>query len=470
MAAVILPLLWAVLPVTALAQSNPCPQFTDYKYLRYDEDYQYLQNPACKADVLDSLKYVPLNTNGSVYVSFGGEVREAIEHFNNPAWGQNPQGPPYSLERYMVHADLHFGPRVRFFLQFKSGLEFGRAGGPREPIDKDEFDVNQGFLDVALVQRPKTSLILRVGRQELAYGATRWVSVREGPTVHQTFDGVKLIFDTGPWSVEAFATKAVQTSPGILDDAPQPGRAFWGVYTTHPLAWVPGGHLDVYYFGLERSVAHFNQGTGRELRQSVGTRLWDKSGNGWDYDVEPIIQFGSFETGGVRGQILAWAAEGSTGYTLRSARWTPRLGMEGDIDSGDKDPLSPNLQTFNPLFPRGLYNQLIVLAGHANFIDLQPSVALHPNERLTITPDWQFLWRESVNDGLYGVGGNLIRPAGTSQARYLGSQADFVANWRASRHFTVVVIYSHFFTGPFVEQSGPGRPVNYVSGWISYKF
>ena len=278
--------------------------------------------------------------------------------------------------------------------------------------------------------------------------------------MHQTFDGVKLILDTGQWNVQAFATKAVQTSPGIFDDAPQPGRAFWGVYATHPFAWVPGGHLDVYYFGLEHSVAHFNQGTGRELRQSLGTRLWGKSGNGWDYDVEPIIQFGSFNesvppgTQPIEGQILAWAAEGSTGYTLRSASWTPRLGMEADIDSGDKNPQNPNLQTFNPLFPRGLYNQLIVLAGHANFIDVQPSVTLHPTDRLTITPDLQFLWRESVNDGLYGVGGNLIRAAGTSQARYLGSQADFVANWHASRHFTFVAIYSHFLPGHSWSRAG----------------
>ena len=93
LAAVILSLLWAALPATAVAQTDPCPQSPpDYKYLRYDEDYQYLRNPACKTDALDALKYVPLNADGSVYVSFGGEVREDIEHFNDPAWGQDPQG------------------------------------------------------------------------------------------------------------------------------------------------------------------------------------------------------------------------------------------------------------------------------------------------------------------------------------------------------------------------------------------
>jgi Alginate export len=460
---------WGALPLATVAQEPSCPKPADYKYLRYDEDYQYLRDPACKTEALDSIKFVPLNAAGTWYASFGGELRETIEHFNNPTWGQAPQGPAYTLQRYMEHADFHAGPRVRFYLEFKSGLEDGRAGGPRL-IDLDRFDVNQGFLDVTLAQRAKGSVILRMGRQELGYGANRWVSIREGPTVHQTFDGFKLILNAGDWRVDAFATKFVETNGGVLDDATDPGRAFWGVYATHPFAPLAGGHLDLYYLGLEHSVAQFNQGKGRELRHSLGTRLWGKSDDGWDYDLEPVFQFGSFNSSMARGNILAWAAETSTGHTLRSARTTPRIGLEADIASGDKDPNNPDLQTFNPLFPRGLYNQIINLSGHTNFMELQPSLTLHLARGLTLAPDWQFIWRQSLNDGVYGVGGNLLRPAGSSTARYLGSQADFVANWRVTRHVTLVAIYGHFFTGPFLEQTGPGRPVNYVTGWFGYKF
>ena len=35
------------------------------------------------------------------------------------------------------------------------------------------------------------------------------------------------------------------------------------------------GAIDVYYLGFDRKRARFNQGAGREIRHSVGTRIWN---------------------------------------------------------------------------------------------------------------------------------------------------------------------------------------------------
>ena len=37
---------------------------------------------------------------------------------------------------------------------------------------------------------------------------------------------------------------------------------------------LPGGNVDFYYLGFENDEAVYNQGAGRELRHSIGTRIW----------------------------------------------------------------------------------------------------------------------------------------------------------------------------------------------------
>src|SRR6267154_1850461 len=62
-------------------------------------------------------------------------------------WGQSPFWNGYLNQRYMLYADLHYGPHVRTFIELKSGINSGRAGGPR-PIDEKKLDFQAGFLEV----------------------------------------------------------------------------------------------------------------------------------------------------------------------------------------------------------------------------------------------------------------------------------------------------------------------------------
>ena len=142
-------ILFLCLTVASVAQNSPCPVNPQYKYLRSEEDYSCTRNPACRTDPFDPVKYIPLKSAPEWFASLGGEIREDVEYSSNPRWGQLTQGPAYSLQRFMVHADLHLGERFRFFTQFKSGLENDREGGPRI-IDEDKLAVNQAFMDLTL--------------------------------------------------------------------------------------------------------------------------------------------------------------------------------------------------------------------------------------------------------------------------------------------------------------------------------
>src|SRR5439155_5418618 len=172
-----------------------------FKKVRYDENYEYLRDSSRRADYLDAIKFIPLNTNKDWYLTLGGDIRERYEYYHNNLWGRGPQDPNgYLLQRYMFHADTHWGDYFRAFAQFKSGLDDGRNGGPR-PTDRDDFDLHQAFLDVRVPWAAKDSVTFRAGRQELAYGSSRLISIREEPNVRRSFDGMKAILKVNGWQV-----------------------------------------------------------------------------------------------------------------------------------------------------------------------------------------------------------------------------------------------------------------------------
>lgn len=455
-------LITAVLGAAAAMLCAAAQEAPAYKMLRYDEDWSRLRTRTgtSGSDLFDPLKYVPLSDDW--YLTVGGEVRERFEFFNNGGWGREEQYNRYLLQRYMLHADVHFGSRVRFFGQLKSGLEVNRTGGPRPP-DEDRLDVHQAFIDVDLWQSGKNRVLLRTGRQEMTFGSSRLVSFREGPNVRQSFDGARLSLHAAKWQVDAFATRPAETGRGVFDDSPDHTRSFWGVYGVRPVS--RRLNLDVYYLGIDRKRARFDTGSGREQRHSTGTRLWGKTGS-WDYNYEAVLQWGRFGAG----EIRAWTTASDTGYRIDSLRLRPRFGLRADIASGDRNPADQRLGTFNALFPKGAYFSEADLLGPYNLMDLHPSVELQLHKRLVLTPEADFFWRQSTRDGVYGIAGNLLQSGLHATARYVGSHAAVKTEFQIDRHTSLTAMFLHFFPGEFLRQAPPAKMVNFVGVWMTFKF
>src|SRR5882672_6078986 len=445
-----------------VASVPPPPSF---KQLRYDENYAFLRDPQRRADYLDDIKFISFNTNGDRYLTLGGEIRERYEYYHNSLWGRGPQDDNgYLLQRYMIHADAHLGDYFRVFTQFKSGLEDDRNGGPR-PTDRDDFDLHQAFFDVRVPLSETDSLTVRAGRQELSYGSSRLISIREEPNVRRSFDGVKAILKINSWQVDMFAVKPVRTKIGVFDDDPDPGENFWGLYAVSPVSWLPGGNVDLYYLGLDKKNASFDQGTAHELRHTVGSRIWGHK-TGWDYNLEFVYQFGSFGSG----DIQAWTAASDLGFAFADVLFEPRLGLKANVTSGDDNPNNRDLQTFNPLFPRGAYFGEPALIGPANHIDVHPQLDLALRKNLSLTLNWDCFWRENTHDGIYGPAVNVIQSGRTSNARYVGNQAEAMLEWRLGRHLAFAADYAHFFAEDFLQQTTPGKDVDYFSTWVTFRF
>lgn len=457
----------APIPVSDPAQRT-------YQILRHQEDWSFLRDPERRIDWLDPIKYIPLGGSPARrYLSIGGEFRGTEERIQNDNWGGTPfSANQFSLQRAQLHFDAHLEPRLRFFIQFESGLEEGRAGGPR-PIDEKRLDFLNAFADLG-IGTSAHPLSLRVGRQELQFGSGRLVAVREGPNVRLGFYGLRLSGKLEKWSTDVFAARPAADKPGFFDNIPLQTTSFWGVFATRPWKATSRNVVDVYYYGLDKKLAAFNRGSGHELRQTIGTRIASRDPASTagrraipHFDIEGIDQFGSFGSVGIR----AWSASAELGCILPALKFTPRVGLRTDIDSGDHN-ASGSLGTFNPLFPIGNYFGILsdTGLGAINFRDFHPNIRLFLPHSVSVDADWLFWWRQSLNDGAYGVPGNLLVPSGKSNARFVGDRPGLETRWQIDRHAYIQGDYGVFFAGPFLRQSGNTKNLNYGSIWVGFKF
>jgi alginate export protein len=446
----------------AATRSSQCPKFPQ---MTYDENAPHPESN-CRSGLLDPAQFIPLGQNENHYLSFGFWIRERGEFVNNPNWSDNPPGNVYLMQRYFLHADLHLGGRFRFFGELASSLVNGRNGGPRPLIDEEKMYIHQGFADLGLWNSGHDSLRLRVGRQEAALGSENFVSTRDGRNIRRSVDGARLTWVNGDWTVDLLAVRPTLDNSGYFNDPPNQASAFWTVYAVHPFRILPKGNVDLYYMGLEnKSVPFDGEGTGREQRETIGTRLWGKTRH-WDYNDEFTFQWGSFRSDDIR----AWAVSTETGYRNDAIHFNPRLGLRAAFLSGNQNPSGRTLRTFNSIYEKGPYFSYAELFARRNLIALQPSAQLKLAKSVSLMFNPAFFWRESTADGLYNVSGSVIVSGLHSNAPYIATQASAQVHWQMTHNLSWFTEYGHFFPGDFLKEATPGRNLNYWTGWLDIRY
>ena len=432
----VLSLLWSFMAFA----NEPAP----FQIARYDEDYA----PGDLKGRFDSppepYKYLPLSEDGATYVSFGGEYRERYDVFDAAAFGIGRQSDSYDLQRVLLHADLHFNRRVRIFAQLGRHDVFGKST-PILPPDKSPTNVQNLFVD--LVPDEGEHWRLRVGRQELFFNPTqRFVGLREGPNLRQSFDGTRLTWQRGDWTVNAFGVRPVIVRPDTFKNHGDPDTRFSGLYVSRSLD-APGNVLEAYWFAWDHWGSHYGATVGDERRRMAGLRFAAKR-DGWDTDNELAWQYGTFAGRNIR----AWAVGSDVGYTF-PVRFKPRAGFRVDGASGGSATDPNTLRTFDPLYPKGLYFDESMLTTYANMWSVRPSIAItpHPSVTLQISEAWR--WRQNEQDALYLI--PFVPIAGTASApgRYVGRWTVFDAMWHANRWFNFQFEYVHVAAGTAVREA-----------------
>jgi hypothetical protein len=417
---------------------------------------------------------MPLGPDGAVRAAVGGHVRTYARWYRNERWGEGPRRDEYLLQRAMLHGTLRSaGPpgtsRLRAFAQLKSGLVADRDA-PLLPPDKDLLGLNQAFLELRVPLGAGRRLTVRLGRQELHYGAGRLIAVREGPNVRLGYDALLGRYRDDAWRVEAVAAKPTETPAGVLDNGWMPGRTLWGVFVGRRPGPDPG--VSLYYVGTDRRPSPQARGL-HATRHTVGIRVHERSGR-LAYDVEGALQFGRYrqsdlpEPGGER-SIRAWMAAVHLGYRPPGRSGRPAIGVRADLSSGDREGTTAH-ETFVAPYPSGRYTGAGSRLGPINLINVRPFVGVHLSPSLRLGLRTHFFWRMRATDAVYAIWGAPLRRAPRSDARFVGAMPEGVLTWTPNRHVSVALEASHFGPGPALGTTPPAKGMSHVGLRASHTF
>lgn len=457
----------SVKPVASAPTKLPGPK---YFLLRYNDDFRYLDGPAGSytPDLFDPLKNIRLGEDWRL--RFGGEYRVRIESNTNETLGNfDRTQDTYAPHRLYAHADLHYRELFRVFVETINARIEDRDT-PKRQIDENRWDFHQLFGDVRVLGE-EVPLTLRVGRQELAYGAERLISILDWANARRRFDGAKLFWSDEAWNVDVWYMR-----PIVIDLALQRNREmdhydedqhFYGAYATYKK--IPNHVLDVYFLALVNrgDVRNANGEVGDLSVYTYGARFGGRQGP-WDYDAEASGQFGRW----AGDYVQAWQLALDGGYTLRDVAWTPRLGAGFDIASGDKNPNDESHGTFNQLFPLahaylGFGDQF----ARENIIAPNVSLTLKPSQKVTLLSRYSAYWAYHLRDALYGASGAPSRRNvnGVSGAEF-GHEIDVTLNYAIDAHNSVLFGWTHFWSGEFVRQTGPSDNQDFFYLMYTIKF
>ncbi len=424
------------------------------------------------------------------------EARENNRDFDRSVNDVRDDG--WLLSRFRLGLTIRPSSWLKIYAQTQDTREWfstrGNVPGISGVEGGDYFDLRQLYVELG---NPKQfPLTLTVGRQPLNYGDNRLIADSKWGNFGRTYDGAKLRLQTDKFWVDAFAVRPVQIRKNEVNDSDSADN-FFGIYGgTDALGFQT---TELYFLYRDKADAQPDLDptnktnangsyTGPAQRiATVGTRWKSKPGalQGFDYTAEFAYQFGHVWTGAKTTPRLnhhAFALALTGGYTWEDSPWKPRLGIEYDFASGDRNPKDGSSQSFQNLFPSNHANYgFMDEFAWRNLHDARVSLSARPRKNVEVTLDYHAFWLADTSDYWYGSNGNStlrtttpgragkdVRSIGASN--FAGHEVDFTTNWKVNKNLSVLFGYSHFFAGDYLRATGKHSDADfgYVQATLSF--
>ncbi len=397
----------------------------------------------------------------------------------------------FLLQRFRLGAKVRVSDWLTVYGQAQSAYEF--SDRPDDPgvfaaEGDDPVDLQQAWLELGNMD--EFPLMAKIGRQVFNYGDQRLVGGFDWNNLGRVFDAARLRYQSSGFWVEGFAGSVViprrtHFNRSDVFGGNDTGRdqVFSGVYASSD-SLLAGHTLEAYAFLLNQAngnvansapllrAAPAGASGGDKMKRSdyitLGSRIARKPAAGAiDYGVEA-----AFQTGKVAGlDLTAFAAHANAGYTLDTA-WQPRLGIEYNYGSGDSNVTDSKITTFQNLFPTNhKFYGAMDLFSWQNMHNVALLVSVKPSEKLSVSAAFHLFWLATTNDAWYRANGiTRVRPASPGASSYVGSELDLTVSYKAASWLAFQAGYSHFFTGSYVEDTGPASDADFVFFQAELKF
>ncbi|MEA2011844.1 MAG: alginate export family protein [Verrucomicrobiota bacterium] len=427
-----------------------------YKKLSFFEDYSELKKAknVKNRDAFDKLKYIPLNADGDIWLSLGGQARIRFEDFRNCSFATPDNNDDnYLLQRYFFHSDLHLGSYVRLFLEGRSAFANSHdLPGGRKTTLHDEIDVMNAFVDVTIPITNKLEAKVRAGRFEFYYGKGRMLACRNWSQLRRPYDGYKLKLSSENWWIEGFWAQGTENRKyefnNVNDDL-----SIWGFYSHISKKTILPFGLDFYVIAKDQ----FKPATRDERRMNIGVRLFDEIKNtNLSYDIEAATQFDYRDSREVSASMFAAELK----YQWKKNPLKPWMTVGFDWASGDKDPADDKITTFEPISPFGhYYFGYMDIVGRQNIVSPWLGVGFKPTQKLMTKLDVHWFYADEPADDLYNACNcsTIIRNGSENAGDFIGTNIDVTLKYKFNHHLVGLIGYSYFFAGNFVEETAGGQ-------------
>ncbi len=430
--------------------------------LRANDNFNYVKKDTIKKG-FNKLKHIKLTENSTI--SFGGELREKYQYFDNQNFGDVPPtvekvSVGQLWHRVMVHSNVELGSKVRIFAQLNSTFRFFNPN-PVGEIDENRLSLHQAFIDYSFYK----NWMMRIGRQEMGYGNSRILTFREGPNTRLTFDAAIVKHETPKRKIDFLAITPVISTQYAFDDVSFKEFVI-GAYGTE--YFIPAKLLvDYYILNFRSDIRSYNFVSGSENRQIFGLRIFSHNPK-FNYELESTYQTGTFNNLKIR----AFGTSADVNYKIET-KYNLTVGLGANYISGDNDNTDNELNTYNLIFSKPSYG-LAAPIGSSNIENLNPYLRLNPVKKLSVYVGAYFMRRQSTQDGTYSPGMGQVRPTEmnlfTSNEKSIGTQYALETGYDLNKNIFLAIDAAFFEAGSYVKETGNGLNISYLACKASFKF
>ncbi|WP_459774285.1 alginate export family protein [Asaia astilbis] len=460
-------------PAEPAVSAYPAPAAGDgvttagYNLSRWAEDWTMMREAKKRRDVLDRLKFIPLNARQTIYLTFSGEMRLRLNQTSNPNLGKGPLQ-RQEIMRLVGGADLHI---TRYFRAFGE-LAHGGISGPNIGVPtaamRNKLFLQQYFAEA---DAPFSSLNagVRYGRQEFTDGANLMTSQRDNNTLRFVLNGTRFWLRGKKLRGDFFDFHYTRLGHGgARDDVIDRGIRFSGgtagLVIPHSFLGKSKLYLDPFVWRLRNRRAVWGTGQAREERVYYGARLWG------DVDRLTIDWVANYQSGHYENRrIEAFQVFMAQTYRLGAARTAPRIGVHVDYASGGGAFGKGTLRNATVPFGNNIYYSYQLFLTPTNLMALAPNVTISPIESVRLTFEHQFAWRASLTDAVYRANGTAFSGSQSTHARRVAQSTRAQAVWTLTRRLSFTGRYEHLQAGPALTRAGCTSS-DFLAGWANYRF
>lgn len=415
----------------------------------------------------------PIRLKGDeVTLKFGMESRYRFEYRDDFTLNeQTYEDDAVNLLRNRVNADLKIKSKessrsYRFFAEGQTAQSFAQSEVNKTNLFVNQIDLRQLFVEV---DKPfnEIPLTVKAGRQELLYGDERFVGSLNWMNTARVFDAVKAIYSPWEWlQLDSFFANVVRNEKTTADTAVH-SDDFYGFYLAYKK--IKDHVIDAFLFIRHTNDSSFvserTGARGDRVHYTMGNRLKGKKGR-VDYGTEYALQFGRQ----ARDKVEAWAFHQELGYTFANTSGTPRFYAEYNHASGDRNPTDGTVGTFDNLFPTN-HNKygLIDFMSLKNMNNVMLGASVKPHSKVHMASEFHWFFLDAKESAWFNASGGVFRAANVNADTQLGEELDLYATYAINKYFSTLIGYSHFFAGPFAQDTGGNDDANFVYAQLMFK-